>query len=222
MTRRRAQSPITDTERDRCVGRLQEEFVVGRLEMSELQDRVGRALAARTQADLDDITPTPEHEAPEQQPRQPRTALLGGVLAALVLGSITFAALSPQVPESTTVATCVATGLAAPQEGYCPVPSPDHEELMQDVDTAAAVADQVQGLADGDDDPRLDVLATEARAGADRARDALVQAQLAVATEPDGDAGTAAVVEAAERGREALADVSRAGIEATSVVERDR
>lgn len=220
-TRRRVQPPVTDTDRDRCVDRLQVDFVEGRLERWELEERVGRALEARTHADLEDIVSTSAHGAPDPQPTRTRTALLGGVLAALVLGSLTLAALSPQAPPSTMTGTCVATGLAAPQEGDCPVPSPDHEQLMQDVDAAAAVADQVQALADGDDDVRLDHLATEARAGADRAWDALVQAQLAVATAPDSDTERA-VAEAAGLGRKALTDVSRAGIEATSIAEQGR
>ncbi|MDP9397232.1 MAG: DUF1707 domain-containing protein [Actinomycetota bacterium] len=43
---------IGDAERDRCLETLQQHYSAGRLDLPELQDRVERALRARTDADL--------------------------------------------------------------------------------------------------------------------------------------------------------------------------
>lgn len=55
---------IGDAERDRAVSRLTEHLTAGRLDQLEFDDRMGRALAARTQADLDPLfTDLPEDDS---------------------------------------------------------------------------------------------------------------------------------------------------------------
>ncbi|HET6627318.1 MAG TPA: DUF1707 domain-containing protein [Nocardioidaceae bacterium] len=55
----------SDADRDRTVQRLAEAFAQGRLQSAELEERTGRALAARTHGDLDEVLdglggPTPQ------------------------------------------------------------------------------------------------------------------------------------------------------------------
>jgi hypothetical protein len=58
---------IADTDRDDAVERLRAAATEGRIDSEELEERVSRALAARTQSDLDDLVrdlPAPHVPAP--------------------------------------------------------------------------------------------------------------------------------------------------------------
>lgn len=56
---------VSDAERDRAVTDLSEHFQAGRLTQEEFEDRSGRALQARTGAELSDLfTDLPQREAP--------------------------------------------------------------------------------------------------------------------------------------------------------------
>ncbi|WP_344206703.1 DUF1707 domain-containing protein [Nonomuraea bangladeshensis] len=58
---------VSDEDRERTAGRLQHAFVEGRLTRSELEDRLGLALTARTYRDLLGlITDLPEQRQPPQ------------------------------------------------------------------------------------------------------------------------------------------------------------
>jgi hypothetical protein len=59
----------SDTDRDQVVATLSENFQAGRLTSEELDERTGRALAARTMGELDELTadlpaPPPAAQAP--------------------------------------------------------------------------------------------------------------------------------------------------------------
>jgi hypothetical protein len=58
----------SDAEREQTVGLLQRNFADGRLTQAELEDRAGAAYAARTRAQLRDLTA--DLPASEQQPRR--------------------------------------------------------------------------------------------------------------------------------------------------------
>jgi hypothetical protein len=47
---------VSDAERQAAVGRLERALREGRLTVSEFDERVQRAFAARTRGDLDDVT----------------------------------------------------------------------------------------------------------------------------------------------------------------------
>jgi hypothetical protein len=58
---------IADADRDRTVERLRAAATEGRLDSDELEERISRALEARTQGELDDLVrdlPTPHVPAP--------------------------------------------------------------------------------------------------------------------------------------------------------------
>jgi hypothetical protein len=69
-TTTRRQLRVSDADRDAVVTELGEHFQAGRLDAAELDDRAGRALRARTGADLD--------EALADLPRTPRTPRASG------------------------------------------------------------------------------------------------------------------------------------------------
>jgi hypothetical protein len=62
----------SDADRKRVVAELQEHFVAGRLDDTELGDRVGRALAARTLGDLTALLADLPRPAQASQPAPPR------------------------------------------------------------------------------------------------------------------------------------------------------
>jgi hypothetical protein len=56
---------VSDADRDRAIAELSEHYQVGRLTTEELEDRTGRALQARTTADLAALfTDLPRRQAP--------------------------------------------------------------------------------------------------------------------------------------------------------------
>jgi len=56
---------VSDADRDRAIAELSEHYQAGRLTTEELEDRTGRALAARTAADLAALfTDLPRRQAP--------------------------------------------------------------------------------------------------------------------------------------------------------------
>jgi GntR family transcriptional regulator len=60
---------VSDAEREAATGRLAEHFAAGRLDQAEFDDRVGRAMSARTRADLNglfaDLSETGAPRVPE-------------------------------------------------------------------------------------------------------------------------------------------------------------
>ncbi|HEY1001781.1 MAG TPA: DUF1707 domain-containing protein [Streptosporangiaceae bacterium] len=56
---------VSDADRDRAIAELSEHYQAGRLTTEEFEDRTGRALQARTTADLADLfTDLPRRQAP--------------------------------------------------------------------------------------------------------------------------------------------------------------
>ena len=56
---------VSDADRDRAIAELSEHYQAGRLTTEELEDRTGRALQARTTADLAALfTDLPRRQAP--------------------------------------------------------------------------------------------------------------------------------------------------------------
>jgi len=56
---------VSDADRDRAIAEMSEHYQAGRLTTEELEDRTGRALAARTSADLAALfTDLPRRQAP--------------------------------------------------------------------------------------------------------------------------------------------------------------
>ena len=93
------QMKASDADRDEVVAALSEHFQTGRLTREELDERTGRALTARTQKELDELTADlpairPAGPAPVVRPRglgypwlAPVVAALAALaIAALVLG----------------------------------------------------------------------------------------------------------------------------------------
>src|ERR1700760_5000407 len=75
---------VSDAEREAVAGRLAEHFAAGRLDQAEFDDRVGRAMSAKTRADLnglfDDLPETGAPAATDQPAgparRRPRHPVL--------------------------------------------------------------------------------------------------------------------------------------------------
>src|SRR4051794_19280901 len=85
---RRSQMRVGDADRQRVVAELQRHFVDGRLASDELGERLDRALAARTEADLQELLgdlPSPVAK-PTRAPEwwTPLTSWPGVVLVAMV------------------------------------------------------------------------------------------------------------------------------------------
>jgi hypothetical protein len=87
---------VSDTERDAVVTELGEHFGQGRLDQSEFDERVTRALSARTGRDLGgllaDLPPAREQSSgPQPGPQLPRPLVLVPLLAAAILiaGAVT-------------------------------------------------------------------------------------------------------------------------------------
>jgi uncharacterized membrane protein len=80
MTSGPGQMRASDTDRDVATGLLQTAFAEGRLSPDEYDARLGRALSARTYAELDAVTA----DLPGRYPRAPRTNPLA--IAALACG----------------------------------------------------------------------------------------------------------------------------------------
>src|SRR5207245_1712050 len=66
---------VSDADRDRAIAELSEHYQAGRLTTEELEDRTGRALAARTSADLAALfTDLPRRQAPVTSAASPPTS----------------------------------------------------------------------------------------------------------------------------------------------------
>lgn len=66
---------VSDADRDRAIAELSEHYQAGRLSTEELEDRTGRALQARTAADLTALfTDLPRRQAPVTSGATPGTA----------------------------------------------------------------------------------------------------------------------------------------------------
>lgn len=89
---------VSDAERDAVATELGEHFQAGRLTQAEFDDRLGRALAARTRRDLDELltdlprTPAPPGPSPTARrrgavPTPVVIALAFGLAAVLALGT---------------------------------------------------------------------------------------------------------------------------------------
>jgi uncharacterized protein DUF1707 len=86
---------VSDAERQEVADRLAEHFASGRLDQAEFDDRVGRAMGAKTRADLGglfaDLPETgapvvPEHPRSRRRGRHP-ILLLAVVIALIVVGT---------------------------------------------------------------------------------------------------------------------------------------
>lgn len=93
---------LSDAERKEMADTLSRHYADGRLDTSEFEERVGRALAARTRGDLagllDDL-PALHDERPKGRRRLPLTVVMALVLAVLVLAAAATAATHvPWVP----------------------------------------------------------------------------------------------------------------------------
>ena len=63
---------VSDADRDRAIAELSEHYQAGRITTEEFEDRSGRALQARTTADLADLfTDLPRRQAPRPAPPPP-------------------------------------------------------------------------------------------------------------------------------------------------------
>jgi hypothetical protein len=82
----------SDRERDEIASELGTHFQAGRLDAAELDDRLGRALRARTRGDLAElVTDLPQASAPQQPPagrssRATAIAITLGIAALIVTG----------------------------------------------------------------------------------------------------------------------------------------
>lgn len=95
---------VSDADRDRALAELSEHFQAGRLTSEEFDERSGRALQARTGAELTGLLtdlPRPQAAVPSPGPRHPHSparlpagpiatvAAVGAITAVLVIGAIT-------------------------------------------------------------------------------------------------------------------------------------
>lgn len=199
---------IGEAYRDRCVDRLKTHFIAGRLDKWELEDRVGKALVARTQGELNELVADCQRATgPSSTTPVKRIGACVAALAAIVaLAAATSVGASSGSAE---LSTCVATGVAVLDDVDCPVLTHQQERLMQDADRASAAADQVFSMENGTDDARLRVLVTKAQAAAERAQEAVSEAQLVVAVAPNGRVGKNSLNAAARKARSAATDAAR-------------
>jgi hypothetical protein len=82
---------VSDAERQEVADRLAEHFASGRLDQAEFDDRVGRAMSAKTRADLGGLfADLPETGAPvvPEHPRYRRRGRHPILLLALIIGLI--------------------------------------------------------------------------------------------------------------------------------------
>jgi hypothetical protein len=82
---------VSDAERQEVADRLAEHFASGRLDQAEFDDRVGRAMSAKTRADLGGLfADLPETGAPvvPEHPRSRRRGRHPILLLALIIGLI--------------------------------------------------------------------------------------------------------------------------------------
>ncbi|MVA77589.1 DUF1707 domain-containing protein [Auraticoccus sp. F435] len=81
---------VGDAERSRVCEELSQHYSVGRLDPDELEERLSRAMAARTQGDLHRLTrDLPPLERPAAPPAPVRSAASAVVAGLVLLGSFT-------------------------------------------------------------------------------------------------------------------------------------
>ena len=207
---------VGDADRELCVTQLQQQFEVGRLEQWELEERIEKALLAKSRGQLDELTADCENTAPPAGPTRPKRSRvwIAGIVGALALGGAVLVN-APAGPVQ--ASTCAATGLVTPIDVDCPIMTPQQERLLQDREKAAAAADQVETLAaEARWDERLAGLNDQAHGAAQQAQQAVADAQVVVATS-EGEVGKHALDGAARKARAAAADAARYAIEATQV-----
>ena len=92
---------VSDAERQAVADRLAEHFSAGRLDQAEFDERVGRAMSAKTRADLsglfDDLPETGAPAMPERSRRR-RHPLLAVVLLVLITVAAVHAVATVTVP----------------------------------------------------------------------------------------------------------------------------
>jgi hypothetical protein len=95
---------VSDAERQSVTDRLAEHFADGRLDQAEFDERVGRAMAAKTRADLagllDDLpdAAVPNTGAPDRPRRRRPRSFLGMVLLVVIIVAAAHAALHVVAP----------------------------------------------------------------------------------------------------------------------------
>ncbi len=93
---------VSDTERQAVTDRLAEHFADGRLDQAEFDERVGRAMNAKTRADLgglfDDLPETGAPARPERPRRRHRHPILTVVLLVLIIVAAAHAVAAVFVP----------------------------------------------------------------------------------------------------------------------------
>ena len=207
---------VADADRELCVTRLQQQFEVGRLEQWELEERIEKALLAKSRSQLDELTSDCEPAPPlVGRIRRSRSRVwAAGIVGALALGGAVLVSV-PSAPVQ--ASTCAATGLVTPIDVDCPIMTSQQQRLLQDSEKAAAAADQVEALAaQARWDERLAALNDRAHDAAQQAQQAVADAQVVVATS-EGEVGEHGLDDAASKARAAAADAARSAIEATQV-----
>ena len=93
---------VSDAERQAVADRLAEHFGDGRLDQAEFDERVGRAMSAKTRADLaglfDDLPETGAPAMPERPRRRHRHPILTVVLLVLIIVAAAHAVAAVFVP----------------------------------------------------------------------------------------------------------------------------
>ena len=93
---------VSDAERQAVTDRLAEHFGDGRLDQAEFDERVGRAMNAKTRADLgglfDDLPETGAPAVPERPRRRHRHPILTVVLLVLIIVAAAHAVAAVFVP----------------------------------------------------------------------------------------------------------------------------
>lgn len=210
---------VADAERELCVSQLQQAFEVGRLDKGELEERVEKALVAKSRSELDDLTADCGTAPPlveRTRSKRPRV-WIAGIVGALALGGAVMVN-APSTPVQ--ASTCAATGLVTPIDVACPIMTPQQQRLLGDSEKATAAADQVEALAaEARWDERLAVLNDQAHAAAQQAQQAVTEAQVVVATS-EGEVAKHGLDDAARKARSAAADAARSAIEATQVAKQ--
>jgi Domain of unknown function (DUF1707) len=84
---------VGDAERRAAADRLAEHFADGRLDQAEFDERISRAMSAKTRADLTDLfTDLPETGAPAGPVRPPRGRVRSALVLVAIIGVIMIAA----------------------------------------------------------------------------------------------------------------------------------
>ncbi len=107
-TRRAIEQPdlrVSTAERSAVADSLSQHYADGRLDASEFDERLGRAMAAKTQADLSGLLcdlpgPGALRPASASRPRRPRllSSLVLGILLAVVVSAAISAITAPHLP----------------------------------------------------------------------------------------------------------------------------